>query len=190
MKDLDKLLEDGLSLETRTIAFSEEVNSESAEQFIRKLHALDNYKTGTITVTLTTEGGDVSAGLKMVDAIQLCKSYVRCICYAGVESMGTVILQAFDERIMTPNSYLMVHEGESGSVGKSMDREQWNKLLDHQENVCLDMYLKKINYKQKLKKKKQYTKKQLKELLLFDKIYLPNEAVSMGLADSVIEIPY
>ena len=190
MKDIDKYLENGLSLSTRTIAFCGEVTQDSAEKFLRNLHILDNYQEGTITVTLTTEGGDVDAGLKIIDAIQLSKNYIKCICYGGVESMGTVILQACDIRLMTPNSFLMVHEGEGGSIGKSKDREQWNRLLDHQEDVCLDMYLDKINDCQVNKKKKKYTKKQLKDLLLFDKIYLPKEAVSIGLADEVLDTAY
>lgn len=179
-----------MCLETRTIWFFNDVDSESSKEFIKNLHILDNYKSGTITVILRTEGGEVSAGLDMVDAIRLLKNPSRAICYGGVESMGTVILQAFRERCMTPNSYLMVHEGNAGVEGKGKDREEWNRLLDHQENACLSEYLEKINNRQREKKKKKLSKKELEEMLQFDKILLPKEAISLGLADRIIEEPY
>jgi len=191
MKDaISQLFDYDLCLETRTITFFDEVNEESASKFLKALHLLDNYKTGTITVLITTEGGDVGAGLKMLDAIRLLKNPSRAICYAGVESMGTVILQAFTERCMTANSYLMIHGGESGAIGKSKDRAEWNRLLDYQEDICVKEYLDKINNRQKDKKKRKYTKEGLTKILDFDKILLPKEAVQLGLADMMMEGDY
>lgn len=189
-ESIEKLHDYDICLETRTITFFEEINSETASKFIKNLHLLDNEKNGTITVLLTTEGGDVSAGLKMVDAIRLCKNYVRCICYDGVESMGTVVLQAFDDRFMSQNSYLMLHEGDASVEGKYKDRAEWNRLLDYQEGVCLDIYLDKINNRQREKKKKLIKKNELKSTLEFDKILLPQEAIAMGLADSIVKESY
>lgn len=158
--------------------------------FIKAMHILDNHESGTITVLMTTDGGDVDHGLRMLDAVRLLKSPSRAICYGGVESMGTVLLQAFRERCMTPNSFLMIHSGESGAIGKSKDRAEWNRLLDHQENVCLNEYLEKINNRQKEKKKRKYKKNELVDMLQFDKILLPKEAVMLGLVDRIIEESY
>lgn len=191
MKDsISNLFDYDLCIETRTITFFDEINEESASRFLKALHLLDNYEKGTITVLLTTEGGDVGAGLKMLDAVRLLKNPSRVICYAGVESMGTVLLQAFSERCMTPNSYLMIHSGESGAIGKSKDRAEWNRLLDYQEDVCLSEYLQKINDRQVLKKKKKHTKESLTKMLDFDKILLPKEAIALGLVDIIIEESY
>lgn len=191
MKDsISNLFDYDLCIETRTITFFDEINEESASRFLKALHLLDNYEEGSITVLLTTEGGDVGAGLKMLDAVRLLKNPSRCICYAGVESMGTVLLQAFSERCMTPNSYLMIHSGESGAIGKSKDRAEWNRLLDYQEDVCLSEYLQKINDRQILKKKKKHTKESLTKMMDFDKILLPKEAIALGLVDFIIEESY
>jgi ATP-dependent protease ClpP protease subunit len=170
--------------------FFDEVSKESADMFIKAMHLLDNDSQKTITVLITTDGGDVDHGLRMLDAVRLLKSPSRAICYGGVESMGTVILQAFLERCMAPNSFLMIHEGEAGVSGRGKDRKEWNRLLEFQENVCISEYLEKINHRQREKKKRMYKKDELISILENDKILLPNEAVAMGLADRVIKEAY
>lgn len=189
-ESVEKLFDYNLCLETRTYMFFEEVTKESANMFIKAMHLLDNHKSGTINVLLTTDGGDVDHGLRMLDAVRLLKNPSRAICYGGVESMGTVILQAFRERCMTPNSFLMIHEGEAGVAGKGKDRREWNRLLEHQENVCVSEYLEKINNRQREKKKRMYKKEELISILENDKILLPKEAVNLGLIDVILTEAY
>ena len=112
------------------------------------------------------------------------KNFVRIIAYGEVGSMASVIFQAADtgRRFMMPNSYLMLHEGESGTVGKKKDRKEWNRLLNFQDKRCIEMYMDKIN-----EKKSTYTLKQLEAKLDKDWILLPEEAIDWGLADQVLE---
>lgn len=171
-----------INYSTKTIFFFMEVNRDNVERLLKNLHILDQ-TTGPITIKLSTGGGDVSAGLAAVDAIASCKNHVNIVCYEGVSSMGTVILQSADQRYMTPNSYLMVHEGESGVIANTKDREQWLKLMEHQDEVCIQMYLKKIK-----EVKPRFSKKKLLDLLDRDRILLPKEAIELGLADEIIGV--
>ena len=50
-------------------------------------------------------GGSWGAGTSIYDAIASCKSYVTIVVYGQAESMSGVILQAADNRLMSPSSH-------------------------------------------------------------------------------------
>ena len=189
MKDsIEKLYDYDLCLETRTIFCFGEITLESSERFIKALHLLDNYKTGTVTIKLSTEGGCVISGLSMYDAIRAMKNHVRIICVGEVSSMGTVILQAGDERCLYPRSFMMIHSGQQTISGHPKSNESWLNLYKDLDNICYEIYLEKINGRQREKKKRKYKINELTNLLDFDKILLPTEAIALGLADRIMEV--
>lgn len=175
--------ENNLYLPTNTMAIFGEITDESAKQAIFNLHILDNYSPNndTVTVFLSSEGGDVSHGLAIFDAIRAMKKYVRIVCWGEVASMATVILQAGDERCMTPNSYMMVHFGEESTTGDPISKKNWDTFLEHQKIKMMDIYLEKIKIK-----KPRFTKDKLTEMLRHDTILKPDEALTLGLIDKVI----
>lgn len=169
---------------TKTIFLTGEITEEKKDRFIKNLHILDS-TSGRITVKLSSEGGCVVEGLAIYDAIRYCKNYVRVIGIGEVASMATIILQAGDERMLYRNSYLMIHEGESGTKGRRGDRKAWDGLLNHLEKVSTDIYLDKIK-----QKKPRFDLKKLDKLMEYDRIMLPKEALDFGLADTIIEESY
>ena len=175
--------ETGISYFTKTIKIFGEINKEMKERTLSNLHLLDQTD-GDVTILLSSGGGDVSEGLDIVDAIRAMKCFVRIIAFGEVGSMASVIFQAADtgKRFMMPNSYLMLHEGESGTVGKKKDRKEWNRLMNYQDGVCLDMYLTKIK-----EKKRTYSMTMLDKKLDKDWILLPHEAIEWGLADEILQ---
>jgi len=106
---------------------------------------------------------------------------VRGYVYGQASSMGSVILQACDDRIISPHSLIMIHDGTTAypdSSAKSIDNwQQWGKKID---DKIVDIYLEKIR-----EKHPKYRKQDLKRLLNHDKIYLGKEAVDFGLADRI-----
>ena len=175
--------EHGICYESKTVELFGEINKEMKEKVIKNLHILDQV-TGEVTILLSSEGGDVSHGLAIVDAIRAMKNEVKIIAYEEVASMASVIFQAADKgkRFMMPSSYLMLHEGASGAIGKKKDRVEWNRLLEWHEKRCMDIYIGKI------KEKKTFTNKQLNAKLDKDWILFPEEAISWGLCDKILEI--
>lgn len=173
----------GIYYPSKTIEIEGEITQELASQVLKNLHTLDRTES-QVTIFLTSPGGDVDAGFKIYDAIRAMKANVRIIGYAGIESMASVIFQAADDdnRFLMPNSFLMLHEGESEMKGSKKDREQYKRLNEWQENRCLDIYLQKIK-----EKKPRYTKDKLIQALDKDWIVLPEEAVKIGLADRILE---
>jgi ATP-dependent Clp protease protease subunit len=183
--DIEKFHAHGIYVPTKTIEMFGDIDSDMKDRVIKNLHTLDS-KTGRITILLSSEGGCVSSGLDIYDAIRASKNHVRIIAYGGIESMASVVFQAADRnmRFMTPNSYMMIHEGEQETRGSFKNRKSWEKLIQHQEKTCNDIYLSKIK-----DKKPRYSLTKFKdEFLDHDRILLPDEAIEFGLADTIIEV--
>jgi ATP-dependent Clp protease protease subunit len=169
---------------TKTIKIFGEIDKKMKNRTISNLHLLDQV-TGDVTILLSSEGGNVSDGLAIFDAIRAMKNRVKIIAYEEVASMASVIFQAADEgcRYMMPNSYLMLHEGESGNIGRKKDREEWDKLQSWHDDKCINVYLKNIKTK-----KKRFSKNNLNKMLEKDWILKPKEAIFYGLADDILEV--
>lgn len=174
---------DGLYLPTRTIFLTGEVNVDMYETCIKNLHGLDNSSQETVTIYLNSEGGSVRQGFAIYNAIRAMKSMVRGVVFGECSSAASMILQSFDERILAPNSEVMIHIGQE-SYGEDHPQNVQN-WVDRNKDVSEDM--KKI-YLEKIKeKKKRFTKKNFEDLWQFDKILNPKEAVELGLADLILE---
>lgn len=94
-----------------------------------------------IELVITSGGGDVIAGLALFDHIQgMRKSGHKVTTKAqGISaSMAGVLLQAGDERVMTKEAWMLIHEasfGVSGKYGEVQDTVSWvekiqERLLD------------------------------------------------------------
>jgi ATP-dependent Clp protease protease subunit len=98
-----------------------------------------NKGTQPIFVFLSTPGGDVDAALALYDTIKgLVESGVGVNTVAVGEcfSAGTVVLQAGLKRLITPNTYLMIHEISSWNLGKVSEQlETAHYLKEYQDRV-------------------------------------------------------
>jgi ATP-dependent Clp endopeptidase proteolytic subunit ClpP len=155
------------------------VDAIMAERVIKALHLLDQ-KDEPITIIMNNPGGDWFHGMAIYDAIKACQSHITIKVYGMAMSMGGVILQAADKRIMMPNAKFMMHYGYMGWDGHSKTFDRWaaeNKRINKEmEQIFLDK-MQEVNA--------NFTLKQLEDLLDHDTIYTAQETVNMGLADEV-----
>jgi ATP-dependent protease ClpP protease subunit len=98
---------------TRTINLIGEIEEEMTALVLQALTEMPS-DSKQITVFLSTHGGNVYDGLAIYDLFQACSSPVVVIGTGRVMSMGVVILQAGDRRLVTPNTTLMCHMGTTG----------------------------------------------------------------------------
>ena len=178
----------GLHLPTRMVFIdgdetseSFELTAKSARRDIKNIHLLDNMATGDINIILNCGGGDTIAGMAIYDAIKGCKNHVIITVRGKAASMGSLILQAADERVMSSNSCMLVHMGEVEykGLGTEVDSErEFDKLMDERHK---NIYLSRIK-----EKKPRYTKEQLQKLLDHGTFMTAEKAVEMGLADKVV----
>lgn len=189
--DVDKLYDYDLYIPSRTIYMgSTEVDlegnesgtdSKMAERVIKALHLLDQ-KNEPITIIMNNPGGDWYSGMAIYDAIKACQSHVTIKVMGMAMSMGGVILQAADERIMSPNSRFMMHYGSMG-LGSTHSKvfDKWSEENKRINKEMEDIFLDKIKQKQP-----SFTRQQIEKLLDYDTILSAQETVNMGLADKIV----
>ena len=172
-----------VDMRTRTIYMGSQTDEEMAEFFLKAMHML-SHNVEPIFIIMNNEGGDEYHGLAIYDAILTSKAHVTVTVYGHAMSMGSWILQAADERVLSPNATVMLHDGFWGIVDRAKyvkrNVEEGNRL----ERVMETTYLKKIN-----QVKPRFTRAQLRKLLDDETFYSAAEAVAMGLADRILETP-
>lgn len=70
----------------------------------------DQSRDEKITLLVNSYGGGVSAGLTIVDAIAACPCPVTTVCLGTAASMASLIFMSGSERLMLPNSQVMIHD--------------------------------------------------------------------------------
>lgn len=178
----------GICLKTRTIVIDGDETDDnfcitplSARKDIKNIKILSDLSEDPITVILNCPGGDVLAGMSIYDALKTSRCKIIIKCHLAM-SMGSILLQAGDERLLYPNATVMIHNGEVGMHGSPKTVENWTNYNKSIDEIHEDIYLSKIK-----QKKKRFKREDLQKLLEQDTIFTAQEAVDMGLADEVME---
>ena len=137
----------------------------------------------TITIYLNTEGGCVTSARGIYSAIRRCRNRIRIVVEGEAASSGVWILQAADERIMTPEANLMTHIGSESSEDSHPMNDNARKAHDN----TVGKWMKQVLFEKIKNKKPRYTMQKLNEFLLFDKYLTPKQALAMGLIDVIEE---
>ncbi len=187
--EISHFIDNDLYVLTRTIYIGPvdsedyDVNAKMAERAIKNIHILDSKANAPIEILMQNYGGEVTAGMAIYDAIKLCRSQVTIKVFGTASSMGSVILQAADHRLLAPNAKVMIHMGETAHASnhpRNIERQlEQNKLFD---KWMIELYLEKMK-----EKNPELKYKKVEELVTFDKFYSAEEAVAVGLADGIIE---
>lgn len=116
--------------------FDDDVSDQSVKRCITYLSTWARQEPGCdIEIQINTPGGSIFAGLALVDYIRGLRTAghrITAVAYGMAASMGAVILQAADVRVIGDNSFLLIHEGSlfaSGDFGTVQDElAMMNKL--------------------------------------------------------------
>jgi len=104
-----------------------------AAKFVKNLHILDSSGSKNILVHMHTEGGVWADGMAIFNSIRFCGSSVTILAYAQASSMGGVILQAADKRVLMPDCELMIHHG---SITVDENTVAAKSHIDQNERFC------------------------------------------------------
>jgi ATP-dependent protease ClpP protease subunit len=182
-----------------------------AETIVKALHILDNQDATSlkgekpINIIMNNIGGDIYHGMAIYDAIANCKNHVTIRVYGHAMSMGSIILQAADQRIMTRHSRIMIHYGNFGSNQHTKVAYKWANETKKFDQIMEDIYLDKISDR-KITLEKYLTlidkqseipvgnaknkkipigRKELQEMLNFDTIIDAETALELNLVDKI-----
>lgn len=185
--EIDALFEYGLDIASKTIYIGSgadddvDVDHVLAANVIKALIILDRIRPESpITVIINCQGGDTQHGMAIYDTIRNCKSEVRGIVVGHAYSMAAWILQACDHRSMTKHSSMMIHGGEEAISGKSGDVRNWKAFYEMQDSLLEDLMFARI-----IEKNPDFKKTKLQKLLDTDTILWPQQAIDLGLCDSI-----
>jgi len=190
----DNIHEYGLYIPSRTIFMDSSLNDEGEEdgvnylmamRFLKNLHILQKLNQEPITVVMNTTGGDVWQGMAIFDAIKASSNHITIRVVGNACSMGSIILQAADDRVLMSHAHVMFHLGTPGPTGNNIhelmnaakyELEFGNKI----DQILFDRIKDKHD-----KDNRAFTKQRFQDMNFKGKYLHAEEAVEMGLADRI-----
>lgn len=119
--------------DTRTLVFSAEVEEFGINDQVDQLWDLRTASLKPITIILNSPGGDVFDGLLLFDTVRAMREddgIEFTVKVRGLAaSMGSILSQAGDVRIISRNSWLMIHEPSTITWGKAGDIKREADLM-------------------------------------------------------------
>lgn len=117
----------------RIIRLTGDISEETSESFIHNLHKVAELP-GEISVVISSDGGDVEEGLRIIDALNIAKTKgcpVHTVVSGKAYSMAAYIFCVGDTRTMYPHARLMFHPGRyEGSDGEEMTASTLKSMHD------------------------------------------------------------
>jgi ATP-dependent protease ClpP protease subunit len=160
------------------------VNYEMFDCFLKGITYLDSIANAPITVHMNTDGGDWYHGMAMFRAIRACRSHVAVTAWGYACSMGSVILQAADTRIVARNCVVMIHDG-TGGIPPGAGAKTEEAWAEQSKKTRIEMY--QIYLERMKAADPRMTLRRVEEMCSHDRIFSPEEAVEAGLADWVMD---
>ena len=107
----------------RILFLNGEVNTDSCNTLVAQLLYLASVDDRDISMYISSPGGDVVAGLSVVDTMDFIKPQVSTTCIGMAASMGAVILSNGEKgkRFVLPHSRVMIHSVSSQHGGHTAD---------------------------------------------------------------------
>lgn len=134
-------------LDQRRIFLCDAVDSDTAEDIIRKLWYLESIAPGKeILFVINSPGGSIDAGFAIWDQIKMITSPVATLITGLAASMGSILslVAAPKKRYATPQSRIMVHQPRLSGViqGQATDLEIQAKEMLKTHSQLVDIYVK------------------------------------------------
>ena len=128
-----------LLLKERIVFLGTPINDQVGNNIIAQLLFLDREDPDRdISIYISSPGGVITAGLAIIDTMNLVRPKISTICVGMAASMGTVILSAGEpgKRFALPNSTIHMHQPMGGAQGQASDIEiQAKEILRLQETI-------------------------------------------------------
>jgi len=175
-----------ISVQENKIYYYAGVNRESAVELNKKIAELESKSLSLsnsleidpppIKILINSGGGSIVAGISSMDTIIRSKVPIHTYVDGFAASAATFLSVVGAHRLMSRNSYMLVHQLSSNFWGT------YSKFEDEKENLDLMMKTIKDVYK-------KYTKvpmKSLDEILKHDLLWDAKKCLDMGMIDEII----
>ena len=92
-----------------SIAIEGEITNDKVKEFGKEIAKLKDEGCPDIIVLISSKGGEVESGFDIYDLLRLYPGKKTGIVWRYAKSMASFILQACDERYVTPHSRILIH---------------------------------------------------------------------------------
>ncbi len=164
-----------------SIYYRGEIKEPHATDLCVKLRELSDKYHDTnevITFHLTTDGGDIFAGITMYEALRNSKVPVHIVAEACVCSAGTVIMLGASKRFMYSTTVMLVHSLASWMGGMQKPKEIREELQNSETllQIMTEIY----------ERHTKLTKSSLKKLYDTDLYMRHDECLRLGFVDKIL----
>ena len=109
----------------------------TAQDFV---NALRGVVTGTITMYVNCEGGEVFDGLAIYEALRRHPANITAFVDGIAASAASFIVCAADRVVMAPHAKMMIHDAHGLAMGNARDMRSMADLLDALSDTIADIY--------------------------------------------------
>ena len=132
-------------LNDRIVFLGEPITRESANLVIAQLLHLESQDPDKdISLYIDSPGGEVYAGLGILDTMNFIKPQISTICVGMAASMAAVLLACGTKgkRLCLPNSMVLIHQPSSGAQGQQTDiqivADETKYIREHLNQILAD----------------------------------------------------
>jgi ATP-dependent Clp protease protease subunit len=132
-------------LNDRIVFLGEPITRESANLVIAQLLHLESQDPDKdISLYIDSPGGEVYAGLGILDTMNFIKPEISTICVGMAASMAAVLLACGTKgkRLCLPNSMVLIHQPSSGAQGQQTDiqivADETKYIREHLNQILAD----------------------------------------------------
>ena len=179
-----------VSKENNHIYFYNEVNRKTSLDLVQQIRSLNNNLTNmkhaydindvNIYIHINSFGGDVFSAISVIDTILSSKIPVITIIEGCAASAATLISIVAKKRIITKNSYMLIHELKSSFWGKMSEIEDEFSNLQNLTNLIKNLYKKHTSLS-------LTGKDGINNILKHDLWWDANKCLKLGLVDEILE---
>ncbi len=167
-----------INMNYRNVYLVGDITPEMNASVIAQLLHLDNTGSDPIKLNIFSHGGEVSAGLGIIDTMKHLKCPVHTVNTGICASMGAMIFAAGEKghRYMLPHSEIMIHQPLGGSSGQATDIEIAANHIVRIKKMIAELM-------------SDYTGRRYEEVAMDierDKWMNAEEAVMYGIADKIL----
>lgn len=149
---------------------------------------LETANGGDVTLNIASEGGSYFEGLTMASMISTYKGKTTAKGIGIVASAATVVFLAADEKILTKNSFFMIHSAWAGAEGNAKEISKTVELLSKVDEQMVNIYTAQMESKGKLINNSiDETKEYVKQMMQAETWLSAEEAVDLGFADYIMD---
>jgi ATP-dependent Clp protease protease subunit len=173
----------GIDVDTSTVYMFGDIADGTLYDFVLRVRAImhmrgDDKKDEPVNIVINSDGGDVYEALGMIDFIQSLNVKVNTICRGRAMSAAALLLcSGTGVRAASKNSTIMFHEMSSGIYGKSSDMKANVQHMEKLEDILVSI----------MSENSKKDRKFWKETTIKDYYLSPEEALQLGVIDSIIE---